>query len=108
MLLHEGTLSCVSTLLVYVIQDFPRETILQVSLAYLLLKQALTGDCGQLRWDMREMRDLYSSRVDVVELLKFSWGRFKGKRHLICDKIGIQLNLYRFPLQATGRVVLVL
>lgn len=57
---------------------------------------------------MREMGDLYSSRVDVVELLKFSWGRLKGKRHLICYKIGIQLNLDRFPLQAAGRVVLVL
>jgi hypothetical protein len=106
--LHDGTLSCVSTLLVYVIQDFSRKAILQVSLASLLLKHALTGDCGQLRWDMREMRDLYSSWVDVVELLKFSWGRLKGKRHLICDEIGIQLNLDRFPLQAAGRVVLVL
>lgn len=57
---------------------------------------------------MREMWDLYSSWVDVVELLKFSWGRLKGKRHLICDKIGIQLNLDGLPLQATGRVVLVL
>jgi hypothetical protein len=57
---------------------------------------------------MRQMRDLYSSWVDVVELLKFSWGRLKGKGHLICDEIGIQLNLDRFPLQAADRVVFVL
>ena len=54
------------------------------------------------------MWDLNSSRVNVVELLKLSWGWLEGKRHLICDKIGIQLNLDRNSLQAASRVVLVL